>query len=87
MTTTTDPSVNDWAVAVAAWRRNDRRVQRPHWWRELVTDAWRCADEAWQLQREEVAIGYRTEMAEFQAEIPRPRLGDFMSHLSLGERP
>ena len=73
----------DWQLSVAAYRRNEDRRPRPHWWREYVTDQWRCARLAWELHAESVAIGYTTELAEFRAEVPPPRLGDFMQHLSL----
>lgn len=55
-----------------------------HWWREMVVDAWRTANHAWELEAERVALGYATELAEYAAEHPRPRLQDFMVHLSCG---
>jgi hypothetical protein len=58
-----------------------------HTWREDVTDAWWMATQAWLLHRENVAIGYATEMAEFEEHHPRPRLADFMSALSAGTPP
>lgn len=81
---TDEPAVVTWMLALAP--RPQVRVSSPghHWWREMVTEAWRCADQAWQLHREAVAIGYPTEMREFEAQHPRPRLGDFMVHLSTG---
>lgn len=50
-----------------------------------VTDAWRSATEAWEREAEDVAIGYKTELAEFASIKPRPRLKDFMVHLSRKE--
>lgn len=83
-----DPAVVEWMRAVAAYRHQlPPRPPRRHWWRELVTDAWRTADHAWQLQAEAYAVGYATELAEFAAMTPRPRLGEFMVHMSCGPRP
>ena len=76
-----DPAVLTWRIALAP--RPRFRVGR-HWWREFVVDAWRSADHAWWLARENAAAGYRTEMREFAQLHPRPRLGDFMTHLSTG---
>jgi len=56
-------------------------------WREQVVDAWFMATHAWMLQREQVAIGYANEEAEFEENHPRPRLADFMRALSPGRRP
>lgn len=56
-------------------------------WQDQVTDAWRTATQAWLLHREEVAIGYATEEAEFEAHHPRPRLADFMHALMPGVPP
>lgn len=61
--------------------RLGRRIGR-NLWREYVTDAWRAADHAWWLDREAVAIGYATEMAEYQADHPRPTLRAFMVALA-----
>lgn len=82
MSLTDDPAVLIWMLALAP--RGRAAPTGRHWWRELVTDAWRCADHAWWLQREAIALGYETEMAEYAAEHPRPRLADFMVHLSHG---
>lgn len=65
-----------------AWLDSKRHV-----WRDQVTDAWLVATEAWLLHREEVAIGYRTEEAEFEAHHPRPRLADFMDAMRPGVPP
>lgn len=82
MTFTTDPSVLAWMQALAPRPRAEKVGH--HWWREFVTDAWRSADHAWHLAREAEAIGYATEEAEFAERHPRPRLADFMAHLSGG---
>lgn len=62
----------------------DRRV---HTWRNDVSEAWLLATHAWLLERERVAVGYATEMADFEANHPRPRLADFMSAMSPGVAP
>lgn len=77
-----DPAVVTWRIALAPRPRFSTGGR--HWWREFVTDAWRSADHAWWLARESVAVGYPTEMSEYAAEHPRPRLRDFMVHLSTG---
>ena len=56
-----------------------------HRWRETVTDAWRSATQAWELQAEAESYGYKTELAEFAAANPRPQLKHFMIHLSHGQ--
>ena len=71
-----------WQIALA--QRPVPPAPRRHWWRELVTDAWRSADHAWWLHREAVALGYDTEGREFATHHPRPQLRDFMVHLSSG---
>lgn len=76
-----DPAVLTWRIALAP--RRPYRVGR-HWWREFITDAWRSADHAWWLDRENVATGYATEMREYAEAHPRPKLRDFMVHLSTG---
>lgn len=81
MAFTDEPAVLTWMVALAP---RPREPQRRHWWRDLVTDAWHSANHAWEQEREAVAIGYPTEMAEFAQHKPRPRLRDFMVHLSTG---
>lgn len=61
--------------------------KKRHVWREQVTDAWLLATEAWLQHREEVAIGYATEEAEFEEHHPRPRLADFMDAMRPGVPP
>lgn len=56
-----------------------------HDWRARVVDSWFTATQVWLLDRERVAIGYRTEMAEFEEAHPRPRLGDHMVACSYGD--
>lgn len=63
------------------------RPRKRHVWRETICEAFYCADHAWWLLREEVALGYKTEMAEFAERHPRPQLKWFMIHLSHGWRP
>lgn len=60
------------------------RPRKRHVWRETICEAFYCADHAWWLLREEVALGYKTEMAEFAQTHPRPQLKWFMIHLSHG---
>jgi hypothetical protein len=66
--------------------RRDRRGRRigRNAWREFITDAWRSADHAWWLACENVCYGYGTEIAEYQAEHPRPTLKAFMVALAPG---
>ena len=66
----------------AAWE--DRH---PHTWRDDVTEAWLLATETWLAELERVAVGYPTEMADFERNHPRPRLADFMKAMSPGEPP
>lgn len=59
--------------------------RRRHEWREAVTDAWRSADHAWWLTAEAATNGYATELREYAEKHPRPRLKDFMTHMSYGD--
>ena len=77
-----DPAVTSWRIALAPQGRP--KPTGRHWWRELVTDAFTCAREAWEQERELVALGYDTEEAEYAEQVPPPRLRDFMVHLSQG---
>lgn len=63
--------------------RLGRRIGR-NLWREHITDAWRAADHAWWLARENVAYGYATESAEYAQDHPRPTLKAFMIGLAPG---
>lgn len=63
----------------SAWLTN-----KPHTWRQDVTDAWFLATQFWLGEAERVAIGYATETKEFEENHPRPRLSDFMIGMSLG---
>lgn len=78
-----DPAVITWRIALAPRPRFNTGGR--HWWRDLVTDAWRSADHAWWLHREAVALGYETEMREYAEQYPRPRLKDFLTQLSQGQ--
>jgi len=82
VTFTDEPAVLTWMIAMAPRPRPEPTGR--HWWREMVWDAWFHADQAWQLQREAVAIGYGTEEREFAEQHPRPNLGGFMRALSAG---
>lgn len=77
-----DPAVTTWRIALAPRPRFSTGGR--HWWRDLVTDAHSCAMQAWFLQAEANAIGYETELREYAEQHPRPRLRDFMVHLSQG---
>lgn len=79
---TDEPAVLTWMIALSPQRRPEP-VGR-HWWRELVTEAWSSATHAWWLAREAEALGYDTEKGEYEEQHPRPRLRDFMEHLSTG---
>jgi hypothetical protein len=61
--------------------------RKRHVWRDQVTDAWLLATEVWLRHREEVAIGYSTEEAEFEEHHPRPKLADFMDAMRPGVPP
>lgn len=78
-----DPAVITWRIALAPRPRFSTNGR--HWWRDMLVDAFQAADHAWWLRREAEAIGYATEMKEFEAEHPRPRLKDFMVQLSNGK--
>lgn len=56
--------------------------RKPNRWVQEITEAWRSATEAWERQAEAVALGYDTELAEYAAVNPKPRLKDFMVHMS-----
>ena len=56
--------------------------RKPNRWVQTITEAWRAAHDAWAAEAERVAIGYATELAEFKASNPPPRLKDFMVHLA-----
>lgn len=53
--------------------KRGRRVGR-NLWREYVMDTYYPARQAWELQMEEVAIGYETEEIEFKQLYPGPTL-------------
>lgn len=62
--------------------RRDKRGRRigRNWWREWNTDLLHCADHAWWLAREAVAVGYATEEREYADQHPRPTLKAFLIH-------
>lgn len=82
MAFTDEPAVLTWMIALAP--QPCRVPTGRHWWRELVTDAFRCARDAWEHQEDLVAMDYPTERREFAEKHPKPRLADFMVHLSTG---
>lgn len=53
-----------------------------NWWREMIVETWFLADHVWQLEREEVAIGYATEEREYAELHPRPTLKRFMQDMA-----
>jgi hypothetical protein len=80
-----DPAVLGWRVALTnSW---PSAPAGGHWWRDTVTDAFRCATAAWELAAEAASNGWATELADFTAAHPRPQLRDFMVHLSAGRMP
>lgn len=79
---TDEPSVLTWMIALAP--RAQASPAGHHWWRELVTDTWRCAYDQWQLDAEAASNGWKTELHEFKAHTPVPRLSQFMIGLSRG---
>lgn len=78
---TDEPAVLTWMIALAP--RPRYRVGR-HWWRELVTSTWRAAHDQWHADAEAASNGWATELAEFRALNPIPKLSDFMAGLSSG---
>lgn len=56
--------------------RRDRlgRVIGYNWWREYNMEMFTLDTIAWEQRREEEALGYDTEMDEFEAANPRPNL-------------
>lgn len=62
-----------------------RRIGR-NWWREYVTDLWRCADQAWWLAREAACNGWATEEREWTESHPRPLFRDFLTSEARYER-
>lgn len=53
--------------------RRGRRIGR-NLWREYVLDVYYPARQAWELQREEVCVGYDTEEREWASGNPGPTL-------------
>lgn len=78
---TDEPAVLTWMIALAP--RPPTRIGR-HWWRELVTTHWRSAYHQWHRDAEAASNGWATELDEFRAENPVPRLSQFMAGLSSG---
>lgn len=89
-----DPAVTTWRIALAP--RPRYRVGR-HWWRELVTGAYRDARDAWEARRESGAPAWgaagaahsgaachQLTDAEYAALYPPPTLRDFLTGMSTG---
>lgn len=55
-------------------------------WVSSVHEAWQCATLAWEADREAVAVGYGTEMREYEAAHPRPCFRDFLVGMAGGAR-
>ena len=55
---------------------------RRNWWRDWVVSEWRCADAAWQAEREQATCGYAAEMLEWERDHPRPTLKTMMMALA-----
>lgn len=67
--------------------RLGRRIGR-NWWREMICGSLAGAEQAWWLEREAVALGYQTEMQEFQEQNPRPTLRLFLeTHAGMAGQP
>lgn len=83
---TDEPAVLTWMLAIAPLMKVRLSAPGHHWWRELVTETWRCADHAWWLEREAFAGGSKnvSEMNEFHEIKPRPKLRDVMVELGGG---
>lgn len=62
--------------------RRDKRGRRIgyNWWREYNMDLFFFATQVWERQCEEVALGYDTEIAEYEEAHPRPNLKAFLIH-------
>lgn len=60
--------------------RRDRLGRRIgyNWWREYNYELWLAATQVWEQQVEEVALGYDTEIAEYELLHPRPTLKQFL---------
>ena len=82
---TDEPAVLTWMIACAPRPRFS--TDGKHWWRDLVTETYRAARDQWLLDAEAASVGYATELAEFRAAHPAPRLSDFMVALSCGAMP
>lgn len=78
---TDEPAVLTWMIALAP---RPRYVVGRHWWRELVRTTWRSAYDQWHRDAEAASNGWATELAEFRAAHPVPKLRDVMVGLSSG---
>lgn len=50
--------------------------------RDAVVNLFDCAYHAWWLEREAAALGYQTEMREWEETHPAPRLAEFMQTMA-----
>lgn len=55
-------------------------------WVAQATEEYRDARLAWERDRENVALGYATEMREYGQERPAPRLADFLRQAAAARR-
>jgi hypothetical protein len=65
------------------------RPNRPstwNWWLRDVMAAYSAAEHAWWLAAEAASNGWATELSEFAAEHPRPRLREFLESFAHPER-
>lgn len=92
-----DPAVLTWRIALSPRPRHSTNGR--HWWRELVTNTYRDARDAWEARRESGAPAWNaagaanSDVAMYQlsdqeyAELyPPPRFGDFLAELASGAR-
>lgn len=77
-----DPAVITWRIALAPRPRFSTGGR--HWWRDYLTAAFSSATAAWELAAEAASNGWATELRDFEANHPRPRLRDFMVQLGSG---
>lgn len=57
-----------------------------NWWLRSVHANYRAAADSWALAAEAASNGWKTELAEFAAEHPHPRFGDFLRAAAHPER-
>jgi hypothetical protein len=62
--------------------RKDGKPYRRNIWHETLMQTYSDAVWDWEQRRDQAALGYATEEADFARQHPRPRLKDFMIRLS-----